>query len=206
MATPEQIEEFITSCIEEFDLLDADEHYFWSESLCRRMEHLDSVRVKRRESGRKGAEASNSANERQSRGTAAAPPRQNSGTAAAKSGKIKESKEKESKEESAATSAADTVIDYLNEKCGKQFRHSDTSRKYIRARLAEGYTIDDCKHVVDAKASQWLGTDMAQYLRPHTLFRPEKFEGYANEDLPNEESPPEEPKPFVDTTKLGAAI
>lgn len=74
------------------------------------------------------------------------------------------------------------VISYLNEKSGKRYRAStEATRKMIRARLSEGYTLDDFKHVIDVKCSQWLGTEHEKYLRPETLFRPSHFESYVNE-------------------------
>lgn len=71
------------------------------------------------------------------------------------------------------------VLDYLNEKTGKKFR----TAKGLKARLSEGYTIDDVKKVIDIKCSQWLhDSAMNQFLRPQTLFS-EKFEGYFNENI-----------------------
>ena len=76
----------------------------------------------------------------------------------------------------------DTIISHLNEVCNSNY-HSSTKgyRKLIGARLKAGYSVDDCKKVIDAKASQWLGTDMQKYLRPSTLFDETKFESYVNE-------------------------
>ena len=72
------------------------------------------------------------------------------------------------------------VIDYLNKVTGKAFKYSDSSMKHIRARLNEGYSIDDCKKVIDKKSSEWKNDRrMNQYLRPSTLFS-EKFESYLN--------------------------
>ncbi len=75
---------------------------------------------------------------------------------------------------------AKEVIDYLNGKTGKRFRYSHASLSPITARLNEGFTVDDCKAVIDAKAAEWYGGEMEQYLRPQTLFAPSKFEGYLN--------------------------
>ena len=72
------------------------------------------------------------------------------------------------------------VIDYLNDKTGKQFRYSHASMSPITARLNEGFTVDDCKAVIDSKTAEWHGGEMEQYLRPQTLFSPSKFEGYLN--------------------------
>lgn len=76
----------------------------------------------------------------------------------------------------------DAVIDYLNEKTGKRYRaKTESTRRLIRARFADGYTLDDFKHVIDVKVSQWLGTEQDKFLRPETLFRPGHFESYLNE-------------------------
>lgn len=76
----------------------------------------------------------------------------------------------------------DEVIDYLNERTGKHYRSKAAStRKLIKARFAEGYTLDDFKRVIDTKTSQWLNTDQDKFLRPETLFRPSHFESYLNE-------------------------
>jgi uncharacterized phage protein (TIGR02220 family) len=76
---------------------------------------------------------------------------------------------------------ADSVIDYLNEKTNQKYRHSETSRKNIRARLKD-FTLEDCFLVVDKKRQEWGGTDMAKFLRPETLFG-NKFESYLNQPL-----------------------
>lgn len=76
----------------------------------------------------------------------------------------------------------DEVIDYLNEKTGKHYRSkAAATRKLIKARFADGYTLDDFRHVIDVKVSQWLNTDQDKFLRPETLFRPSHFESYLNE-------------------------
>lgn len=75
------------------------------------------------------------------------------------------------------------IIDYLNEKTGK--RYSATSRVnqgHISARLKEGFTIEDFKHVIDVKCFQWKDdAKMAKFLRPETLFGT-KFDRYLNEE------------------------
>lgn len=79
------------------------------------------------------------------------------------------------------TSEAREVIDYLNLKTGSKYRYSQSSMRHILARLGEGFTVDDCKIVIDKKCNEWL-TDpkMQQYLRPETLFAG-KFESYLNQ-------------------------
>lgn len=73
------------------------------------------------------------------------------------------------------------VIEHLNSVAGKNFRASTPeTRKMIAARLKDGYTVDEMKKVIDHRWEMWRGTDMEQYMRPNTLFRPSKFENYLN--------------------------
>ena len=46
--------------------------------------------------------------------------------------------------------------------------------------MKEGYTVEDCKAVIDKKASEWMNSDMQQFLRPKTLFNATNFENYMN--------------------------
>lgn len=77
-------------------------------------------------------------------------------------------------------SDSDEVIDYLNLRAGTKYRYSKASRDCIEPRLKE-FSIDDCKAVIDKKCDEWLNTENAKYLRPETLFRVSKFEGYLNQ-------------------------
>lgn len=74
------------------------------------------------------------------------------------------------------------VVDYLNEKTGKSYRHSTkATQRVIKARINEGFNLEDFKKVIDIKVAAWLADEkMNTYLRPETLFGP-KFEGYLNE-------------------------
>lgn len=79
------------------------------------------------------------------------------------------------------------VIDYLNQKAGTSFRSSSKdNRKHIKARVDDGFRLEDFCEVIDKKVSEWgrepaAGEkDMRQYLRPMTLFGP-KFESYLNQ-------------------------
>lgn len=73
------------------------------------------------------------------------------------------------------------IVDYLNAKAGTRYKASTAStRKLIKARLKEGFTVEDFKAVIDKKCGEWLSNSkMEQYLRPETLFGT-KFEGYLN--------------------------
>lgn len=78
------------------------------------------------------------------------------------------------------------IIDYLNQKLGTRYRHgSDINKKYINARLNEGYTVDDFYEVIDKKCGEWKGTEREKYLRPETLFG-NKFESYLNQKIVKE--------------------
>lgn len=69
----------------------------------------------------------------------------------------------------------------MNEKTGKSYKHNtEKTQRLIRARLNEGFDLEDFKKVIDTKTDAWLGTDMEKYLRPETLFGT-KFEAYLNE-------------------------
>ena len=86
---------------------------------------------------------------------------------------IEEDKEKEKEIYS-------SIIEYLNQKAGTKFRVNTAKTKtVIHARLAEGFTEDDFKTVIDKKCADWIGTDYEKFLRPETLFGT-KFEGYLN--------------------------
>ena len=74
------------------------------------------------------------------------------------------------------------IIDYLNEKTGKKYKAtSKETQRHIKARINEGFTLDDFKRVIDIKCDKWKSDPkMQDYLRPETLFG-NKFEGYLNE-------------------------
>lgn len=72
------------------------------------------------------------------------------------------------------------IVEYLNEKAGTHYRPASKSTQgHIKARLAEGYTVEDFKTVIDKKVKEWKETPFEKYLRPETLFG-SKFEGYLN--------------------------
>ena len=74
-----------------------------------------------------------------------------------------------------------SIISYLNEKAGTNYKPTTAKTKTaIKARLAEGFKVDDFKTVIDKKCAEWIGDEkMEKYLRPETLFGT-KFEGYLN--------------------------
>lgn len=73
------------------------------------------------------------------------------------------------------------VIDFLNKTANKNFRdNTPATARIIIARLNDGYTVEDMKKVIQHRWEMWKGSDMEQYMRPSTLFRPSKFEDYLN--------------------------
>jgi len=73
------------------------------------------------------------------------------------------------------------IINYLNEKAGRDFRNVSSNKSYIKARCNEGYKLDDFKSVIDNKCNEWLLDEkMNKFLQPSTLFGP-KFDQYLNQ-------------------------
>ena len=76
------------------------------------------------------------------------------------------------------------VISYLNLKSQKNFKVDTAShQKFIKARLKEGYVLEDFKKVVDIMVAKWKGTEYEQYLQPQTLFG-NKMDNYLNQPMP----------------------
>lgn len=61
---------------------------------------------------------------------------------------------------------------------GRLTYKNKATNESIRARLNEGYNVDDFDKVISFKKDEWIGTDMAKYLVPSTLFSPSKFSNY----------------------------
>ena len=73
------------------------------------------------------------------------------------------------------------IVSCLNDAVGANYKATTPkTRGLIKARLAEGFTLEDFQTVIRKKAAAWKGTDMGKFLRPETLFGT-KFEGYLNE-------------------------
>ncbi|HEW7555894.1 dnaD and phage-associated domain protein [Streptococcus pneumoniae] len=76
------------------------------------------------------------------------------------------------------------VISYLNLKAKKNFKVDTAShQKFIKARLKEGYILEDFKKVVDIMVAKWKSTEYEQYLQPQTLFG-NKMDNYLNQPMP----------------------
>jgi len=79
----------------------------------------------------------------------------------------------------------DLIISYLNQRNGSRYKASTSkTQSLIKARLKEGYTVNDFYTVIDNKCTDWKGTEYEKFLRPETLFG-NKFEGYLNQKIRN---------------------
>ena len=81
-----------------------------------------------------------------------------------------------------ASAHYEKIISHLNEKTSTNYRStSEATRRLIKARLNEGFGVDDFMNVIDNKTNDWKNDPaMSKYLRPVTLFGT-KFESYLNE-------------------------
>ena len=72
---------------------------------------------------------------------------------------------------------ATDILDRLNQLTGKRYQYKGKVKQALDARIDE-YSADEIMQVVEAKHSEWSGSDMEKYLRPATLFGKEKCEEY----------------------------
>lgn len=82
-----------------------------------------------------------------------------------------------------------TIIDYLNDMAGTHYRpHTNATISLIKARMNEGFTVEDFKTVIGKKCYEWKNdSQYAKFLRPQTLFG-NKFESYLNQQQPVKQS------------------
>ncbi|WP_312068693.1 conserved phage C-terminal domain-containing protein [Lelliottia nimipressuralis] len=77
------------------------------------------------------------------------------------------------------TDQAKLVLNHLNLVTNSRYQVSTTSLQNIRARIGEGYTVEELSLVVDYCNAKWSeDLTMSAYIRPQTLFQPTKFPGY----------------------------
>ena len=124
--------------------------------------------------------------------------------------------ESESNKKDILSGAVSEIIDYLNEKAGTHYgKTTKQTVGHIKARLDEGFTVEDFKTVIDKQAKWKKDPMMCTYLRPETLFCPSHFESYLNEiEAPSEK--PAQPTVYgkvhnfaerkVDYAALGAEL
>jgi uncharacterized phage protein (TIGR02220 family) len=78
--------------------------------------------------------------------------------------------------------AAAEVLAHLNEKTERNYKPVLANLSLIAARLKEGATPEECRRVIDAKATEWGSSEkMSKFLRPATLFNATKFAQYVGE-------------------------
>ena len=74
------------------------------------------------------------------------------------------------------------IISLLNSICNRSYKtNTNKTRDLIKARLREGFTVEDFETVIKKKHDEWQGTDFEKFLRPSTLFGT-KFEEYLNQE------------------------
>jgi uncharacterized phage protein (TIGR02220 family) len=74
------------------------------------------------------------------------------------------------------------VLNFLNEKTGRNYKPLPANLDLISARLKEGATVDDCRAVIAKKCREWAGDEkMDEFLRPKTIFNRTNFAQYQGE-------------------------
>ena len=93
------------------------------------------------------------------------------------------------------------IVNYLNNSAGTNYRaYSKKTRELIKARINEGFTLEDFKVVIEKKTREWINDNkMKAYLRPETLFGT-KFEGYLNQ--PEKELTTKDLTPYTDFSEF----
>lgn len=81
------------------------------------------------------------------------------------------------------TELAKQVIEYLNEQADRRFQYdSRGTLKLFTAEWSHIYQLPQYKGVIDYLCLRWKGDErMEAYLRPATMFGPEKFPEYLDE-------------------------
>lgn len=166
-----EVEAFIDDCINVYYLLESDLEFVWSKSLMKRMEAYEELVAQRTAAGRLGGVA-------KAKQTVASAKQ-----SLAKSGDLirldKSRVDKKNIREEFA-SQIDDVFEYFRTKTGSQVRSTTKPlRSMINARLAEGYTVDQCKKAIAfSYISKKDDIEQRKYIRIETIFAPSKFPGY----------------------------
>lgn len=106
--------------------------------------------------------------------------------------------EEEEETEISFTKQCKQIIEHLNNKTKSKYKYTTkATQSRIKARLNEGFKLDDFIVVIDKKVDEWIGTEFEMYLCPETLFGT-KFEKYLNQPKKVRKQPeaPKEPKWF----------
>lgn len=96
-------------------------------------------------------------------------------------GNATEEDKEEEKERERDKEIYTAVVSRLNEKAGTGYKAtSKKTQSLIKARINEGFALEDFLQVIDNMCAEWIGDPKMQpYLRPETLFGT-KFESYLN--------------------------
>lgn len=74
---------------------------------------------------------------------------------------------------------AKTVLAHFNAVADRRYQAKPTALQNINARLTEGHSMADLMLVAEFKSAHWAADlKMAEYLRPMTVYAPQKFPGY----------------------------
>lgn len=78
------------------------------------------------------------------------------------------------------------VLNFLNEKTGRNYQPVKANINLIAARIKEGATVIQCRQVIAKKCREWRDDPNREiYLRPKTLFNATNFAQYQGELLQN---------------------
>jgi uncharacterized phage protein (TIGR02220 family) len=79
---------------------------------------------------------------------------------------------------------ATEVLNFLNQKTGRNYQPVPANLEMIVARIKDGATVDELRMVVAKKCREWAADEkMNEYLRPKTLFNRTNFANYQGELL-----------------------
>lgn len=82
------------------------------------------------------------------------------------------------------------LIRYFNETTGRRAREIKSNIAPIKARLKEGFTIEEIKKAILLKTIEWKNNpEMSQHLCIETIFRAKKLEKYVNQVAAIEANP-----------------
>ena len=104
-----------------------------------------------------------------------------------------------------ASAHFEKIINHLNKKASKNYRSTTAAtRRLIKARMNEGFSIDDFMIVIDNKTNDWKNDPkMSKFLRPVTLFGT-NFESYLNEQATRPEQTTSTRKPLDTVVDINA--
>jgi uncharacterized phage protein (TIGR02220 family) len=82
------------------------------------------------------------------------------------------------KELKAALPIAEVVLERLSDRAGVTYSPCKTHVRHVARLLREGHTEEQMRKVVWHRWVKWRNSSMMEYLRPSTLFGPQKFAEY----------------------------